>query len=80
VLADGRQRKIELGASEMLFLESIRKRFVKERPLKGLRNCRFLHVTERNRKPDDRRCVDGGADAVPLRVEPPSTQDESPLR
>ena len=44
-LADAGKRKIEWAAQQMPVLESIRKRFVKEQPLKGLRVSACLHVT-----------------------------------
>src|SRR5258708_9483185 len=43
-LADAGKRKIEWAAQQMPVLESIRKRFVKEQPLKGLRVSACLHV------------------------------------
>src|SRR5436309_8691186 len=44
-LADAGKRKIEWAGQQMPVLESIRKRFVKEQPLKGLRVSACLHVT-----------------------------------
>ena len=44
-LADAGKRKIEWAGNQMPVLESIRKRFVKEQPLKGLRCSACLHVT-----------------------------------
>src|SRR5208337_1391844 len=44
-LADAGKRKIEWAGQQMPVLESIRKRFAKEQPLKGLRVSACLHVT-----------------------------------
>jgi adenosylhomocysteinase len=44
-LADAGKRKIEWAHQQMPVLESIRKRFVKEKPLAGLRVSACLHVT-----------------------------------
>ena len=44
-LADAGKRKIEWAGQQMPVLESIRKRFLKEKPLKGLRVSACLHVT-----------------------------------
>jgi len=53
-LADAGKRKIEWAAQQMPVLESIRKRFVKEQPLKGLRVSACLHVTSETAQLDDR--------------------------
>jgi len=46
--------KIEWAAQQMPVLESIRKRFAKEQPLnKGCAVSACLHVTQRDREPDD---------------------------
>ncbi len=44
-LAGAGKRKIEWAAQQMPVLESIRKRFIKDQPLKGLRVSACLHVT-----------------------------------
>jgi len=44
-LADAGKRKIEWAGQQMPVLESIRKRFIKDQPLKGLRVSACLHVT-----------------------------------
>ena len=74
-LADAGKRKIEWAAQQMPVLESIRKRFVKELPLKGLRVSACLHVTSETANLMI-ALRDGGADAVLCASNPPSTQDE----
>src|SRR5437899_10238018 len=59
----------------MPVLESIRKRFVKEQPLKGLRVSACLHVTSETANLMI-ALRDGGADAVLCASNPLSTQDE----
>src|SRR5437870_12357286 len=59
----------------MPVLESIRKRFVKEQPLKGLRVSACLHVTSETANLMV-ALRDGGADAVLCASNPLSTQDE----
>jgi adenosylhomocysteinase len=59
----------------MPVLESIRKRFVKEQPLKGLRVSACLHVTSETANLMI-AFRDGGADAVLCASNPLSTQDE----
>src|SRR5438477_6022032 len=59
----------------MPVLESIRKRFVKEQPLKGLRVSACLHVTSETANLMT-ALRDGGADAVLCASNPLSTQDE----
>jgi len=44
-LADGGRLRIEWADREMPVLRSIRERFVKDRPFKGLRMSACLHVT-----------------------------------
>ena len=44
-LADLGKRRIEWANQQMPVLQSIRKRFIKEQPLKGLRLSACLHVT-----------------------------------
>ncbi|MGC1907217.1 MAG: adenosylhomocysteinase [Candidatus Acidiferrum sp.] len=74
-LADAGKRKIEWAAQQMPVLESIRKRFLKEQPLKGLRVSACLHVTSETANLMI-ALRDGGADAVLCASNPLSTQDE----
>ncbi len=74
-LADAGKRKIEWAAQQMPVLESIRKRFVKEQPLKGLRVSACLHVTSETANLMI-ALRDGGANAVLCASNPLSTQDE----
>jgi adenosylhomocysteinase len=74
-LADAGKRKIEWAAQQMPVLESIRKRFEKEKPLKGLRISACLHVTSETANLMI-ALRDGGADAVLCASNPLSTQDE----
>src|SRR6266446_3534798 len=74
-LADAGKRKIEWAAQQMPVLESIRKRFIKEQPLKGLRVSACLHVTSETANLMI-ALRDGGADAVLCASNPLSTQDE----
>ncbi len=74
-LADEGKRKIEWAHQQMPVLESIRKRFIKEQPLKGLRVSACLHVTSETANLMI-TLRDGGADAVLCASNPLSTQDE----
>src|SRR6058998_2504364 len=74
-LADAGKRKIEWAAQQMPVLESIRKRFVKEQPLKGLRVSSCLHVTSETANLMI-ALRDGGAETVLCASNPLSTQDE----
>ena len=74
-LADAGKRKIEWAAQQMPVLESIRKRFLKEQPLKGLRVSACLHVTSETANLMI-ALRDGGAEAVLCASNPLSTQDE----
>jgi adenosylhomocysteinase len=74
-LADAGKRKIEWAGQQMPVLESIRKRFVKEQPLRGLRVSACLHVTSETANLMI-TLRDGGADAVLCASNPLSTQDE----
>ena len=49
-LADAGKRKIEWAGNQMPVLNLIRKRFLKEKPLKGLRVSACLHVTSETAK------------------------------
>ena len=74
-LADAGKRKIEWAQQQMPVLESIRKRFLMEQPLKGLRISACLHVTSETANLMI-ALRDGGADAVLCASNPLSTQDE----
>ena len=74
-LADGGKRKIEWAAQQMPVLEMIRKRFVKEQPLKGVRMSACLHVTSETANLAI-TLRDGGAQVVLCASNPLSTQDE----
>ena len=74
-LADAGKRKIEWAAQQMPVLQQIRKRFIKEQPLKGLRISACLHVTSETANLMI-TLRDGGADAVLCASNPLSTQDE----
>ncbi|HTQ62973.1 MAG TPA: adenosylhomocysteinase [Candidatus Solibacter sp.] len=74
-LADAGKRKIEWAGQQMPVLESIRNRFIKEQPLKGLRVSACLHVTSETANLMI-ALRDGGADAVLCASNPLSTQDE----
>jgi adenosylhomocysteinase len=74
-LAEKGKRKIEWANQQMPVLQLIRKRFIKEQPLKGIRMSACLHVTS-----ETANLVialrDGGADVVLCGSNPLSTQDE----
>ena len=74
-LAEAGKRKIEWANQHMPVLQLIRKRFIKEQPLKGIRVSACLHVTS-----ETANLVitlrDGGADVVLCASNPLSTQDE----
>src|SRR6059036_930389 len=74
-LADAGKRKIEWAAQQMPVLESIRKRFIKEQPLKGLRVSACLHVTAETANLMI-ALRDGGADVALCASNPLSTQDD----
>ncbi len=74
-LADAGKRKIEWALQQMPVLQSIRKRFIKEQPLKGLRISACLHVTSETANLM-MTLRDGGADTVLCASNPLSTQDE----
>ena len=74
-LADAGKRKIEWAQQQMPVLESIRKRFLKEQPLKGLRISACLHVTSETANLMI-ALRDGGAEGVLCASNPLSTQDE----
>jgi len=74
-LADAGKRKIEWAQQQMPVLQLIRKRFIKEQPLKGLRVSACLHVTSETANLMI-TLRDGGADVVLCASNPLSTQDE----
>jgi adenosylhomocysteinase len=74
-LAERGKRKIEWANQQMPVLASIRKRFIKEQPLKGLRVSACLHVTSETANLAI-TLRDGGADVVLCASNPLSTQDE----
>jgi len=74
-LADAGKRKIEWAAQQMPVLQSIRKRFIKEQPLKGLRISACLHVTSETANLMI-ALRDGGADVALCASNPLSTQDD----
>ena len=74
-LAESGKRKIEWANQQMPVLQSIRKRFIKEQPLKGLRVSACLHVTSETANLAI-TLRDGGADVVLCASNPLSTQDE----
>jgi adenosylhomocysteinase len=74
-LADAGKRKIEWANQQMPVLQIIRKRFIKEQPLKGVRISACLHVTSETANLGI-TLRDGGADVVLCASNPLSTQDE----
>src|ERR1700688_786362 len=74
-LAESGKRKIEWANQQMPVLQLIRKRFIKEQPLKGVRVSACLHVTSETANLAI-TLRDGGADMVLCASNPLSTQDE----
>ena len=74
-LAEQGKRKIEWANQQMPVLQLIRKRFIKEQPLKGLRLSACLHVTSETANLAI-TLRDGGAEVVLCASNPLSTQDE----
>src|SRR6202049_4090105 len=74
-LAEAGKRKIEWANQQMPVLQLIRKRFIKEQPLKGVRIAACLHVTSETANLAI-TLRDGGADMVLCASNPLSTQDE----
>ncbi|MGB6357191.1 MAG: adenosylhomocysteinase, partial [Candidatus Acidiferrales bacterium] len=74
-LAERGKRKIEWANQQMPVLQLIRKRFIKEKPLKGIRMSACLHVTSETANLAI-TLRDGGADVVLCASNPLSTQDE----
>jgi adenosylhomocysteinase len=74
-LAEKGKRKIEWANQHMPVLQLIRKQFIKEQPLKGIRMSACLHVTSETANLAI-TLRDGGADVVLCASNPLSTQDE----
>src|SRR5260370_12530605 len=74
-LAENGKRKIEWANQQMPVLQLIRKRFIKEQPLKGIRLSACLHVTSETANLAI-TLRDGGAEVALCASNPLSTQDE----
>ena len=74
-LAKKGRLRIEWAAMDMPVLQSIKKRFEKEKPLKGIRVAACLHVTTETANLMD-TLEAGGADTVLCASNPLSTQDD----
>lgn len=74
-LAEGGRRRIDWAEREMPVLRSIRERFKKEKPLKGMRLSCCLHVTTETANLMI-TLQEGGADLVLTASNPLSTQDD----
>ncbi len=74
-LAEGGRRRIDWAEREMPVLRLIKERFIKERPLKGLRVSACLHVTTETANLMTTLQA-GGADIVLTASNPLSTQDD----
>ena len=74
-LAGKGRKRIEWASRSMPVLELIRKRFLKEKPLKGIRVSACLHVTTETANLIT-TLHDGGADVVLCASNPLSTQDD----
>jgi adenosylhomocysteinase len=74
-LAERGKRRIEWANAQMPVLQLIRKRFIKEQPLKGVRLSACLHVTSETANLAI-TLRDGGAEVVLCGSNPLSTQDE----
>ncbi len=74
-LAEKGKRRIEWANQHMPVLQLIRKQFIKEQPLKGIRVSACLHVTSETANLAI-TLRDGGADVVLCASNPLSTQDE----
>ena len=74
-LADRGKRKIDWANQQMPVLQLIRKRFIKDKPLKGVRLSACLHVTSETANLAI-TLRDGGADVTLCASNPLSTQDE----
>jgi len=74
-MAEGGRLRIEWAEREMPVLRLIRERFIKERPLQGLRVAACLHVTSETANLM-KTLQAGGADVVLTASNPLSTQDD----
>ncbi len=74
-LAEQGKRKIEWANQQMPVLQSIRKQFIKDQPLRDVRITACLHVTSETANLAI-TLRDGGADVVLCASNPLSTQDE----
>ena len=74
-LAEDGKRKIQWANQHMPVLQLIRKQFIKDQPLKGIRVSACLHVTSETANLAI-TLRDGGADVVLCASNPLSTQDE----
>ncbi len=74
-LADGGKRRIEWANQSMPVLQIIRKEFIKNQPLKGMRVAACLHVTTETANLMI-TLRDGGADIALCASNPLSTQDD----
>src|SRR5712671_8095223 len=74
-LAEQGKRRIEWANQSMPVLQSIRKDFIKNQPLKGIRISACLHVTTETANLAI-TLRDGGADVVLCASNPLSTQDD----
>jgi adenosylhomocysteinase len=74
-LADQGKRRIEWANQSMLVLQSIRKEFIKNQPLKGMRIAACLHVTTETANLMI-TLRDGGAEPTLCASNPLSTQDD----
>jgi len=74
-LAKAGQQRIEWAGNQMPVLDQIRRRFLKEKPLKGQRLSVCLHVTTETANLAI-ALRDGGADVVVCASNPLSTQDD----
>jgi adenosylhomocysteinase len=75
-LAEQGRNRIEWAEREMPVLRTIRERFEKEKPLKGIRMSGCLHITTETANLA-RTLVAGGADLVLCASNPLSTQDDA---
>src|ERR1700738_2419362 len=74
-LADQGKKRIDWANQSMKVLQIIRKEFIKEQPLKGIRVSACLHVTTETANLAI-TLRDGGADVVLCASNPLSTQDD----
>ena len=74
-LADGGKKRIDWANQSMKVLQSIRKEFIKNQPLKGIRISACLHITAETANLGI--CLrDGGAEVALCASNPLSTQDD----